>query len=273
MARRRYGRELLAELLAVRRMSGTAGLLEFTARLVGNGRRVRKARSLAAVDEAMGSRARSFRVGGETVRLEGALYGGAREIYGRRVYFALPGFELRGSDVVVDLGANVGVFTTLAAKRCARVIAVEAQSRFLEEIERHARLNGCADKVTAVCGLIGAGTGVFSDVNRLRAGSHYALEPPRLTMPEVLERGGVDRVDFLKVDIEGSEFDLFSGDIPWLERVGRIAMEVHAGFGRPETLARRLRAHRFSVWLTDNRGVVVDAIDEPSGYLFARREA
>jgi FkbM family methyltransferase len=271
MARRQYGRELLIELLAVWRMSGTAGLLEFMARLVANGRRVRETRSLAVVDRAMGSRRRTYRVWDETIQLEGALYGGAREIYGRRVYFALPGFELHASDVVVDLGANVGVFTTLAAKRCARVIAVDAQSRFLDSIERHAKLNGCVDKVTVVCGLIGSGSGVFSDASRLRAGSHYALEPQCMTMRDVFERGGIGRIDFLKVDIEGSEFDLFAADLEWIGRVQRIAMEVHCTFGDSAVLARCLGEHGFVVSLVDNRGDIVASFTELSGYLFARR--
>jgi Methyltransferase FkbM domain len=48
------------------------------------------------------------------------------------------------------------------------------------------------------------------------------------TMTEILDRSGFDRVDLLKVDIEGAERELFSSqDVSWLDRVGAIAIEFH----------------------------------------------
>ena len=270
--RRRYARELLVELAGVARIGGVLCLLEFLARLVAHAAAVARARSLAVVDAAMGMRTRVFRAGDVSLRVRGA-FGGAREIYGRNVYGAVPGFELRAGDMVVDLGANVGLFTVLAARHGARVLAVEAQSGFVDEIQRHARLNDCTDRVTVEVGLLGAGTGVFADAGRLRTASHYGSQPPPLTLAELLRRHRVDRVDLLKVDIEGAEFGLFDGDLGWLARVRRIAMEVHAEFGDPARLARRLADHGFAVSLVDNQGATVPAITEPSGYLFARREA
>jgi FkbM family methyltransferase len=268
--RRRPARELLAELAAIARIGGIACLLEFVLRLARHAATVVGTRSLAVVDQAMGTRVRAFRVGADVIRVQGA-FGGAREIYGRKVYSAVRGFDLRPGEVVVDLGANTGLFTVLAARRCGRVVAVEAQSRFLEEIERNARLNACADRVTLVFGLLGAGSGLFGDPANLRAASHYALDPPRLSMRDVLQRGAIDRIDFLKVDIEGSEFGLLSGDVSWLDCVRRIAMEVHCGFGDPHALARCLEARGFTVQFLDNGGRSVEMLTESSGYLFARR--
>jgi len=268
--RRRYARDLLSELAAIVRIAGIVCLLEFVVRLVRHAATVVRTRNLAVVDRAMGTRVRAFRVGADVIRVPGA-FGGAREIYGRKVYAAAHGFDLRPGEVVVDLGANTGLFTVMAARRCGRVVAVEAQSRFLEEIERNTRLNACADRVTLVCGLLGAGSGLFSDPGNLRAASHYALDPPRLTMRDVLQRGAIDRIDFLKVDIEGSEFGLLSGDLSWLDRVRRIAMEVHCDFGDPRALARGLETHGFTVQLVDNGGRTVEVLTQSSGYLFARR--
>jgi hypothetical protein len=48
-------------------------------------------------------------------------------------------------------------------------------------------------------------------------------------------------VDFLKVDIEGSEFALFDDCGTWIDRVHYIAMEVHNDCGDSQALQRRLR--------------------------------
>ena len=268
--RRRYGRELREELAGIARIGGPLCLMEFLARLAAHAGTVVRARSLAVVDEAMGARTRVFRAGDVSLRVRGA-FGGAREIYGRNVYEAVPGFDVRKGDVVVDLGANVGLFTILAACRGARVLAVEAQSRFVDEIQRHAQLNGCADRVSVEVALLGAGTGFFADPARLRGGSHYGTPPPPLTRAELLGRHRIERVDLLKVDVEGAEFGIFAGDRGWLACVGRIVMEVHCEFGDPGLLARRLIYDGFAVTFVDNRGVVVPGITEGSGYLFALR--
>ena len=51
----------------------------------------------------------------------------------------------------------------------------------------------------------------------------------------------LDADDFLKVDIEGSEFALFEDCGPWIGRVHCIAMEVHHDCGVIQALELRLR--------------------------------
>ena len=263
--------EFASALAAIRRIAGVLCLVEFSARLLLNAPSVLKSRSLASVDRAMGSRLRTFRVREAMIRLEGPLFGGAREIYGHEVYCSVPGFDLRGGDTVVDLGANAGVFTILAALLCRRVVAVEAQWGFIEELRRNVELNHCADNVAIEFGLIGGRSGLFSDTRRLRSASHYQAEPPQLTIRNLVDRYAIDRIDLLKVDIEGSEFDLFNDSPEWLECVQRIAMEVHREFGDLGVLVRQLKDNGFDVSLVDNGGAVVTSIQESSGYLFATR--
>ena len=66
---------------------------------------IRSGRLLAADDEMARGNYR-MRVLGSTIRLvPGAYFGLARELYGRRCYFALEGFRVSAGDVVVDLGS------------------------------------------------------------------------------------------------------------------------------------------------------------------------
>jgi hypothetical protein len=51
-----------------------------------------------------------------------------------------------------------------------------------------------------------------------------------LTIPQIMERAGFNRISLLKIDIEGSELELFSGDTSWIERVDAIAIELHDGW-------------------------------------------
>jgi FkbM family methyltransferase len=252
-------------------MAGARCGLEYVLRLILNLPSVIRTRSLTPVDRTMGGRQRSFRVFGETIQVAGHLFGGAREIYGRQVYFAVPGFFLSPADVVVDLGANAGLFTTLAGRLARRVIAVEAQSAFIDEIYDNVRANGCAGKVEVEFGIVGGRTGRLSDRRRLEEASHYRLAPPPLTMEEIFARHEIEAVDFLKVDIEGSEFGLLDGPLGWLRSVRRAVLEVHREFGEPAQVLATLRREGFQGWLVDNDGRAVDRIVDQSGYVFARR--
>lgn len=195
------------------------------------------------------------------------MFSGAREMYARQVYFALDGFSLSRGEVVVDLGANWGLFTTLAAKTGCRTVAVDVQQALLDNIPRLLVLNQCdPGLVSLVWGVVGAATGVVSVKPELMASA-----PPTLSMDTLLGQFGLEHVDFLKVDIEGSEFALFSGDLAWLDRVRRIAMEVHTRFGDPATLCDLLRRHGFRIGLLED-GRITQRMSAESGYLFADRE-
>ncbi len=184
-------------------------------------------------------------------------------MYARQVYFALDGFSLSSGDVVLDLGANCGLFTALAAKIGCRTVAVDVQQDLLDQISPILRRNHCESSVSLVWGVVGAGSGLVAVREDLTRSA-----PPSISLTELLSRFALDRVDFLKVDIEGSEFGLFNGSLDWLGSVRRIAMEVHKRFGDPLKLAGVMRHHGFEVHLVEN-GIITREIRADTGYLFA----
>ena len=50
--------------------------------------------------------------------------------------------------VVLDVGANIGIYTLLAAKRGARVFAIEADPDNARALRHHVEINGFSDRVT-----------------------------------------------------------------------------------------------------------------------------
>ncbi|MGI8807518.1 MAG: FkbM family methyltransferase [Acidimicrobiales bacterium] len=228
--------------------------------------------SLVPADRKMAGRVCSFRPQPDCViEVDGGDFSAAREMYCRRVYFARDGFDIRPGETVVDLGANIGLFTTMAAVSGARVIAVEAQSGFLPAMRANLRRNGGEDRAEIVQALVGAETGVLSTEENRRSASAWGDEPDRMGMTELLDRYGVTHVDLLKIDIEGSEFDLFRDD-GFLSGVRRLAMEVHPTHGDVRELRSQVERHGFDVALLDSEGRPADALSGArGGYLFATR--
>jgi FkbM family methyltransferase len=264
--------KLFSDVRAIARVSGTPAALAFSTALAVTFPQVLRSRNLGSADRRMIGRRWRFSLQGVTVELDGCLFGSAREMYCRQVYFPTADFNLNPGSTVMDLGADAGLFSLLAAQAGCTVIAVEAQGGLVEELKDLFSSHGLATSIVVENALVGSGTGVFSDPSALASAAHFdGSPPPRLSMSELLAKHHVDQLDFLKVDIEGSEFDLFQSGDQWLRRVRRIAMEVHTPFGSVEHLQRIIQAQGMLVELRDNDLRVVRTVPPPGGYLFARR--
>ena len=206
------------------------------------------------------------------ILLPGTSFSGAREMYCRRVYFAEPSVQLHSDDVVIDLGANQGLFSLLASKVASRVISVEAQSEMHKQFLQP-RL-GHAANVTLVHGLIAAESGVFASQQSRREASHWREEPASVSLENLLLKYSIDRIGFLKCDIEGSEFSLFNRSHGWIDIVERIAMECHPDHGEIDELVHTLQSAGFKLRYRspDLIPCSVSTLAKKSGYLYAFRE-
>ena len=139
----------------------------------------------------------------------------------------------RGS-VVVDVGANVGVFSLFAARTARVVYALEpSSSNFSLLTSNISRARNIVPLNLACSRSDGrAALDVSSDP------VSFSLSPSgrstRQEMVEVISLGTlfdrykIERCDFLKLDCEGCEFDVILHSEPGLmSRISRIAMEYH----------------------------------------------
>lgn len=161
------------------------------------------------------------------------------EIFASRDYDPI---ELIQPAAIIDLGANVGYSSAyfLSKYPSATVIAVEPDPENIE-ICRH-NLEPFGKRATLICGAawpeesrLELRRGVFGD------GREWATQVCERTaamradstvqgyeMNSLLDLSGATEIDLLKIDIEGSERELFSrGTDGWLRRVKNICIELH----------------------------------------------
>ncbi|MGF7234722.1 MAG: FkbM family methyltransferase [Frankia sp.] len=270
---RRFGRDLRD----VARATDAATTAAYLGEVVRTLPAIARSRSLVPADERMAGRIWPFQVACTQVPVQvpvdGTMFAGAREMYARRVYFPpiAPALTIPRGGNVVDLGANHGLFTCLAAHVAARVVAVEAQSGFVAAVAAAARASGGRAQVTVEHALIGAGSGLVADPDWVTVASDYQTPPPVIGLTDLLDRHALRTVDFMKIDIEGSEFDLFDEGLDWLPRTHRIAMEVHTEFGDPGRLRTLLEESGFETVMADNELRPTNVVTAESGYLYAWR--
>jgi FkbM family methyltransferase len=265
-------KKMAGEIRQIRRFAGVKASLLYMCAIARHRREIIRTGRLTSADEEMNCDTYNMRVHGTRVVVPGCYFGLARELYGRLCYFALRNFAISPGDVVVDLGANCGLFSVVAAKRLARVYALEAQSGFVKELQRIARMNNVNQSISIEWGLVGGGRGDFSFAESLSSASHWEGNiPPAFSLLELFEKHRLKRVDFLKVDIEGSEFDLFQSDKGVLDCIDKIAMEIHLIHGSAIEVVEPLQKAGFQTALLSADLVPMNELKTKIGYLFAWR--
>lgn len=133
---------------------------------------------------------------------------------------------------VLDIGANVGYFTTLAAKLvgpAGLVIAVEPDADNYKLLRENISRNHFTNVKTVQCALgshAGEATLFRSRWNlgdhRLtndRSTSRDAAQVVLTTADELLAQMGIKHIDFVKIDVQGFECEVQRGMIKLLERI------------------------------------------------------
>ena len=264
-------RRVVGDCIAVWRTADSKSAFKWSVGLASHFPAITRKRSLVPADLAVGEDHRCFfSVNGVTVELPGRLFSAGREMYCRGVYWPSAGFLPRPGWRVADFGSNVGLFSLYAAKAGARVIAVEAQSRLVDRSEHLLEFNGVRSHITLIHALLGGGhTGVLAAAGA-PLGPDWERQPSAIGVAEAFDAAGFGRVDLVKMDIEGGEYDLIDEASGWLPRVDRIAMEIHADHGDPERVAQLLTSFGFTVQRATSDLERVESL-EGSGYLYARR--
>jgi FkbM family methyltransferase len=155
-------------------------------------------------------------------------------------YEPLAGAAPAGVQTIVDLGANTGLAARWLLRRFpgARLVAVEPQDGNLAVLRRN--LDGAPASVLGAC--VGATArrvtmvGAREDGFRMSDGGEG--DTAVITMGDVLDELGGDRIDVLKVDIEGAEEELFADCAAWIDRVGVLSVECHHPFTADDLLAK-----------------------------------
>jgi FkbM family methyltransferase len=108
----------------------------------------------------------------------------------------------------LDTGANVGIYTLLAAKRGAKVFAIEADPRNVEVLQRHVHLNGFDDRVTIYHMAAAAEEGrvtLFCNPSNSGGSSIFREVNPTSVASNTIDSLNLPPIDICKIDIEGAE--------------------------------------------------------------------
>jgi len=152
-------------------------------------------------------------------------------------YFLRPGMT------VLDIGAHHGFYTLFCSRKVGAqgmVLAIEASPRERKRLDLHLRINRCKNVQVECCALaetegsaelhvvIGGQTGCNSLQKPAVAEPTVTVAVHTRRLDDVVRAHHLEKVDFIKLDVEGSELSVLKGGWELLSRPHRpvILVEV-----------------------------------------------
>ena len=151
-------------------------------------------------------------------------------------------FTPKEGDTVIDIGAHIGRYTITSSKQVGntgKVVAIEADPDNFQLLKRNIALNNLTN-------VLPLNYAVFSTRTRMKlyeqsasakynslmltraAKTRNYVEVNADTLDSILKQNEVNRVDWIKIDVEGAEFEVLKGSTKTLssENVS-LLIEIH----------------------------------------------
>jgi FkbM family methyltransferase len=145
---------------------------------------------------------------------------------------------------IIDAGANIGLSSIYFANKFpnAKIIAIEPEMENFEILEKNVSKYSniiplCAALWDTVGQIdlwdIGLGNNAYMVI---RSDSDNIIKTPKLdflyhvntvTIENILNDYNLERVDLLKMDIEGAEKEIFNNSKNWIQKIDTIIIELH----------------------------------------------
>nr|WSX21963.1 FkbM family methyltransferase [Streptomyces tubercidicus] len=183
--------------------------------------------------------------------------------------------RLRPGDTYIDVGANIGYFSLLAAHLVGdrgRVVAIEASPAIHAKLLRHAEMNAChrlralntavADERKTVTLTLASSHNVgAASIIPYEGQAESRLDIEARPLPEILDPDDITSARVIKIDVEGAEGAVIRGLAPLLDKLrpdAELTIEVTpkrmAALGESaDDLLKTMRDHGFHAYrLTNN---------------------
>ena len=194
-------------------------------------------------------------------------------------------FTPKEGDIVIDIGAHIGLYTIIASKRVGangKVVAIEANPSNFELLNRNIKVNQLTNIISLNNAVYSKETKIklylpgeelghttYNTVmsDRARTEDKF-VEVSANTLDYLLQLKEITDVNWVKIDVEGAEFEVLKGAHNLLLNSKNIVllMEVH---GSPNDY--RLKLEEFI--RSYNLKIEFEKIYENTGYIIIRKSA
>jgi FkbM family methyltransferase len=142
--------------------------------------------------------------------------------------------------LIIDAGANIGLTSVFYANKYpeARIIAIEPEQSNFQLLRQNAAPYPKITPIQAALwnndmelDLFDPGLGHYGFQTNAKPEAKLAIgccsKVRGITMDKLIKEYALDFIDILKMDIEGSESEVFQNSASWIEKIGVVVIELH----------------------------------------------
>ncbi|MEW6587893.1 MAG: FkbM family methyltransferase [Thermoproteota archaeon] len=148
-----------------------------------------------------------------------------------------PGFEIKDDDIIIDIGAHVGLFALYAAQYCktGKIFCFEPIKDNFDLLVENIHLNKLTNVSCFNNAVSGKDKAVKIYLNSVDQAAHSVygiggeyVEVNAITLNHIIDTNQIKVCNLLKLDCEGSEYEIFqSTPDDYLQKIQKICMEYH----------------------------------------------
>tara|TARA_B100001029_G_scaffold131341_1_gene110232 strand:+ start:347 stop:1093 length:747 start_codon:yes stop_codon:yes gene_type:complete len=190
-----------------------------------------------------------------------------KEVWLKNIYDQF-GVKVDDGDLVVDIGAHVGIFSTYAAQKnkSGKIFSFEPFKDNFNRLKFHKELNKISNINIYNLAISGENGKKFFYINSKNSGGNSFIKDiyrnkeiivETIKLTDFCKKEKIRKIDFLKMDCEGAEFEIFEKDESFLKIVKKIIMECHPIDGKNIIfIINKLKKYNFKIHkITDDNNL------------------
>ncbi len=139
-------------------------------------------------------------------------------------------------EIVVDAGANIGLASIYFANKYenAKILAIEPEKSNFDLLKKNVEpypniipVHGALWNKNEEISVVDPGLGKWGFMTEKTHSATQYNKVMGMTVDRIMNDYGLDRINILKIDIEGAEKEVFSNASSWIEKVDAIIVELH----------------------------------------------
>ncbi|MGY5148935.1 MAG: FkbM family methyltransferase [Candidatus Nitrosopumilus sp. bin_68KS] len=186
-----------------------------------------------------------------------------------------PNFEIKSNDVVIDVGAHIGLFTLYASQYCTQglVYSYEPVKENYELLVENTKLNDLKHVRTFNTAVSNSNQPITLFINNDESGhsmfsqSSQSVSVDSISLKKIFDVNKIEQCNFLKLDCEGAEYEILR-NLPsiYFEKIDKMVIEYHMADSQPELLVELKR-----ILTNQNFEIEIKSLFSDIGFLYAKK--
>ena len=180
--------------------------------------------------------------------------------------YSKSGFEVKNNDVIIDVGAHIGLFSLLISKQCmsGKIFCFEPILENYELLVKNLQENHISNVYPYNIAVSDNEQKIKIYLNSDQAGHSMLLESKSFievnstTLKKIIDDHEIDKCDLLKIDCEGAEYGIIESlPTQYLNKIEKMIIEYHFADLKSEALKKlvgKLRTNFFDISLVEYSG-------------------